>query len=137
MPRPSSEPLRIAWLVYRGNPHCGGQGVYTRYVAREVADMGHHIEVLAGQPWPELVDPDQLVEVPSLDLYRSPDPFRVPHVREFRDTVDMREFAIMCAGRVPRAVGVQRARPAASCRTGATTSTSSTTTRAWAAGSSA
>ncbi|TMK64735.1 MAG: glycosyltransferase family 1 protein, partial [Actinobacteria bacterium] len=21
-------PLRIAWLVYRGNPHCGGQGVY-------------------------------------------------------------------------------------------------------------
>ena len=101
MPRPSSEPLRIAWLVYRGNPHCGGQGVYTRYVAREVADMGHTIEVLSGQPWPELDDPAQLVKVPGLDLYRSPDPFRVPHVREFRDTVDMREFAIMCAAGFP------------------------------------
>ena len=97
----ASEPLRIAWLVYRGNPHCGGQGVYTRYVAREIAAMGHHIEVLSGQPWPQLDDPEQLVQVPGLDLYRSPDPFRVPHVREFRDTIDAREFALMCTAGFP------------------------------------
>ena len=95
------EPLRVAWLVYRGNPHCGGQGVYTRYVAREVAALGHHIEVLSGQPWPQLDDPGQLVEVPGLDLYRQPDPFRVPHVREFRDSVDVREFALMCTAGFP------------------------------------
>ncbi len=95
------EPLRIAWLVYRGNPHCGGQGVYTRYVAREVAALGHHIEVLSGQPWPQLDDPDRLVQVPGLDLYRQPDPFRVPHVREFRDSVDVREFGIMCVAGFP------------------------------------
>jgi Glycosyltransferase Family 4 len=96
-----SRPLRIAWLVYRGNPHCGGQGVYTRYVAREVAALGHHIEVLSGQPWPQLDDPAQLVEVSGLDLYRQPDPFRVPHLREFRDSVDVREFGIMCAAGFP------------------------------------
>lgn len=96
-----TEPLRIAWLVYRGNPHCGGQGVYTRYVAREVAAMGHHIEVLSGQPWPELDDPAQLVKVPGLDLYRSPDPFRVPHIREFGDSIDVREFARMCTAGFP------------------------------------
>lgn len=95
------DPLRIAWLVYRGNPHCGGQGVYTRYVAREVAALGHEIAVLSGQPWPHLDDPDQLVEVPGLDLYRQPDPFRVPHVREFRDTIDAREFALMCTAGFP------------------------------------
>lgn len=95
------EPLRIAWLVYRGNPHCGGQGVYTRYVAREVAALGHHIEVLSGQPYPQLDDPSQLVEVPGLDLYRQPDPFRVPHVREFHDSVDVREFGIMCLAGFP------------------------------------
>lgn len=95
------EPLRIAWLVYRGNPHCGGQGVYTRYVAREVAALGHQISVLSGQPWPHLDDPEQLVEVPGLDLYRQPDPFRVPHLREFRDTVDAREFALMCTAGFP------------------------------------
>ena len=91
----------MAWLVYRGNPHCGGQGVYTRYVAREVAALGHHIEVLSGQPWPVLDDPAQLVQVPGLDLYRQPDPFRVPHLREFRDTVDAREFALMCTAGFP------------------------------------
>ncbi|MGH9074605.1 MAG: glycosyltransferase family 1 protein, partial [Acidimicrobiales bacterium] len=33
---PAPERLRIALLVYRGNPRCGGQGVYTRYLAREL-----------------------------------------------------------------------------------------------------
>jgi glycosyltransferase involved in cell wall biosynthesis len=96
-----SRPLRIAWLVYRGNPHCGGQGVYTRHVAREVASLGHHIEVFSGQPWPQLDDPEQLVEVPGLDLYRQPDPFRVPKPSEFRDTIDAREFALMCTAGFP------------------------------------
>jgi glycosyltransferase involved in cell wall biosynthesis len=96
-----TRPLRVAWLVYRGNPHCGGQGVYTRHVAREVTALGHHIEVLSGQPWPQLDDPERLVEVPGLDLYRQPDPFRVPRPSEFRDSIDMREFAIMCAAGFP------------------------------------
>jgi glycosyltransferase involved in cell wall biosynthesis len=96
-----SRALRIAWLVYRGNPHCGGQGVYTRHVAREVAALGHHIEVFSGQPWPQLDDPEQLVEVPGLDLYRQPDPFRIPRPSEFRDTIDAREFALMCTAGFP------------------------------------
>jgi glycosyltransferase involved in cell wall biosynthesis len=100
MPSPR-RPLRIAWLIYRGNPHCGGQGVYTRYLAREVTELGHHIEVLSGQPWPELDDPSQLVKIPSLDLYRPGNPFRVPWPWEFRDRIDLQEFAIMCAAGFP------------------------------------
>jgi glycosyltransferase involved in cell wall biosynthesis len=99
---PTSErPLRIAWLVYRGNPHCGGQGVYTRYVARELRDLGHHVEVFAGQPWPLLDDGVDLVKVPSLDLYRSSNPFRIPWPWEFRSLVDVKEFAIMCGAGFP------------------------------------
>jgi glycosyltransferase involved in cell wall biosynthesis len=97
----SRRPLRIAWLIYRGNPHCGGQGVYTRYLAREITELGHHVEVLSGQPWPELDHPEQLVKVPSLDLYRPGNPFRVPWPWEFRDRVDLQEFAIMCAAGFP------------------------------------
>ena len=41
-------PLRIAYLVYRGNPHCGGQGVYTRYLAKELTELGHEITVFSG-----------------------------------------------------------------------------------------
>ena len=39
--------------------------------------------------------------MPSLDLYREPDPFRVPKLREFRDLVDVQEFAIMCLAGFP------------------------------------
>jgi glycosyltransferase involved in cell wall biosynthesis len=88
-------------LIYRGNPHCGGQGVYTRYLAREITELGHHVEVLSGQPWPELDHPEQLVKIPSLDLYRPGDPFRVPWPWEFRDRIDLQEFAIMCAAGFP------------------------------------
>ena len=48
--------LRIGLLVYRGNPHSGGQGVYTRYLARELVNLGHRVTVFAGQPWPVLDD---------------------------------------------------------------------------------
>ena len=94
-------PLRIAYLVYRGNRHCGGQGVYTRALAKELTELGHEITVFSGPPYPDLVDPTQLVEVPSLDLYRPENPFRVPWPWEFRTTVDLQEFAIMCGAGFP------------------------------------
>jgi glycosyltransferase involved in cell wall biosynthesis len=93
---PSPGGLRIALLVYRGNPRCGGQGVYTRHVARELVEMGHSVEVFSGQPWPLLDDGVGFTPLPGLDLYRDPDPFRVPHPREFSDTVDLAEFGVMC-----------------------------------------
>ena len=95
------QPLRIAWLIYRGNPHCGGQGVYTRYVAKEVEELGHEVTVFAGPPYPELVDPEKLVEVPSLDLYRSSHPFRLPFPHEIRDSIDVRELLMMCGAGFP------------------------------------
>src|SRR4051812_18773122 len=97
----SPDHLRIAFLVYRGNPHSGGQGVYTRYVSRELVAMGHDVTVFAGQPYPVLDDGVEFVPVPSLDLYRSPDPFRIPRPREFRDRIDVAEFALMCTAGFP------------------------------------
>ncbi|HZU79165.1 MAG TPA: glycosyltransferase family 4 protein, partial [Acidimicrobiales bacterium] len=93
--------LRIAYLVYRGNPRCGGQGVYTRHLARELVAMGHSVEVFAGQPWPVLDEGVGFTPVPGLDLYRDPDPFRVPHPREFHSSIDLLEFAIMCTAGFP------------------------------------
>lgn len=93
--------LRIALLVYRGNPRCGGQGVYTRHVARELVALGHSVEVFSGQPWPILDDGVGFTPVQGLDLYRDPDPFRVPHPTEFDDLVDLAEFGVMCAAGFP------------------------------------
>ena len=94
-------PLRIAFLAYRGNPHSGGQGVYTRHLTRELAALGHEVTVFGGPPYATLDDGVASVDVPSLDLYREPDPFRIPHVRELRRPVDVLEVALMCAGGFP------------------------------------
>ena len=88
--------LRVAFLIYRGNPRCGGQGVYTRHLTRELVALGHSVEVFAGPPWPELDEGVGFTPVPGLDLYRDPDPFRVPHPSEFGSREDWLEFAIMC-----------------------------------------
>ena len=98
---PAPERLRVAYLVYRGNPHCGGQGVYTRELVRELTALGHEVTVLSGPPYPDLADPTQLVRVASLDLYRPSNPFRVPWPHELRTTIDVRELAIMCAAGFP------------------------------------
>ena len=63
--------------------------------------LGHDVEVFSGQPYPDLDDGVRLTKVPSLDLYREPDPFRVPRLREFRDLVDVEEFLTMCTAGFP------------------------------------
>ncbi len=93
--------LKVAFLCYRGNPRCGGQGVYTRYLTRELVALGHQVEVFAGPPYPQVEPGVVLTKVPSLDLYRDPDPFRIPRPREFRSTIDLAEFAVMCTAGFP------------------------------------
>jgi glycosyltransferase involved in cell wall biosynthesis len=95
-------PLRVALLSYRSKPHCGGQGIYLRHLSRELAALGHRVEILSGPPYPELDRADiALTKLPSLDLYRDEDPFRIPGLREFRDWVDVLEFAYMKTGGFP------------------------------------
>lgn len=93
--------MRIALLSYRSKPHCGGQGVYVRHLSRELVALGHTVEVFSGQPYPELDEGVALTKVPSLDLYREPDPFRIPRPREFRDLIDVQEFLTMCTAGFP------------------------------------
>ena len=93
--------LRIALLVYRGNPLCGGQGVYVRHLSRELVKMGHSVEVFSGQPWPILDDGVGFTPVPSLDLYREPDPFRTPHLSEIKSYADLLEVLTMWTAGFP------------------------------------
>lgn len=93
--------LRVALLTYRGNPFSGGQGIYVRHLSRELHRAGHEVTVLAGPPYPVLDDGVGLVPLPSLDLYREPDPFRIPHRSEYRDWIDMLEVAVMMTAGFP------------------------------------
>lgn len=93
--------MRIALLSYRSKPHCGGQGVYVRHLSRGLAELGHEVEVLSGQPYPDLDDPVRLTRVPSLDLYRESDPFRTPRLGEYRDAIDLFETGAMWTAGFP------------------------------------
>ena len=94
--------MRIALLSYRSKAHCGGQGVYVRHLSRGLVELGHHVEVFSGQPYPKGLDSRvALTEVPSLDMYREPDPFRIPHPREIRDRIDLRELATVWTAGFP------------------------------------
>jgi glycosyltransferase involved in cell wall biosynthesis len=93
--------VRIALLSYRSKPHCGGQGVYVRHLSRELVALGHDVEVISGQPYPELDAGVRLTKLPSLDLYREPDPFRTPWPSEIRDAIDVLEVAAMYTAGFP------------------------------------
>jgi glycosyltransferase involved in cell wall biosynthesis len=97
----AGRPLRIALLSYRSKPHCGGQGVYVRNLSRELVALGHDVEVVSGPPYPDLDPGVRLTQLPSLDLYRDPDPFRTPHWREFRSPIDVLEYALMGTAAFP------------------------------------
>lgn len=87
-----AKPLRIAFLSYRSDPRVGGQGVYVAAAARALAQLGHHVDVLSGPPYPDLDPGIGLIKIPSLDLYAQPDngmtALRWRHLRSWTDTAE-------------------------------------------------
>src|SRR4029079_18352869 len=81
-------PLSIAYLSYRGKPHVGGQGVYTRHLTKALVDLGHTVEVLGRQPYPGLDERVRLEKLPSLDIFNDHYPGRFPAYWELRHWED-------------------------------------------------
>ncbi len=44
--------MKICLLSYRGNPYCGGQGIYLMYIAKELVKLGHEVHAIVGPPYP-------------------------------------------------------------------------------------
>jgi MMP alpha-(1->4)-mannosyltransferase len=94
-------PLSLAYLTYRGKPHVGGQGVYTRHLTKALVDLGHSVEVLGGQPYPVLDERVELTKLPSLDLFNDQYPGRFPAYWEFKTRYDFLETAVFSTGQFP------------------------------------
>ena len=84
--------LRIAYLTYRGKQHVGGQGVYTRHLTKALVDLGHHVEVFSGQPYPVLDERIELHQLPSLDIWNDQYPGRLPGYWEIKSRGDLAEI---------------------------------------------
>ena len=96
-----SDPLNICLLTYRGNPTCGGQGVYIKYLSRALRDLGHQVDVISGPPYPEPVEHVRLYKMPGLDLYNPDHLFRPGKYRDLVSPVNQLEFLSMCLGGFP------------------------------------
>ena len=91
-------PLRLAYLTYRGKPHVGGQGVYTRHLTKALVNLGHNVEVFGGQPYPVLDDRIALHKMPSLDIFNDHYPGRLPGYWEIKTWPDVVETAHYLTG---------------------------------------
>ncbi|MGA1031348.1 MAG: glycosyltransferase family 4 protein [Ilumatobacteraceae bacterium] len=91
-------PLRLAYLTYRGKPHVGGQGVYTRHLTKALTDLGHHVEVFGGQPYPVLDPRVELHRLPSLDIFNDQYPGRFPAYWELNDWPNVLEALYFLKG---------------------------------------
>jgi glycosyltransferase involved in cell wall biosynthesis len=98
MPSAGDQSLRIAYLTYRGKPHVGGQGIYTRHLTKALTDLGHHVEVFGGQPYPVLDERVTLRPLPSLDLFNDHYPGRFPAYWELKTREDLLEVLQFSTG---------------------------------------
>jgi len=96
-----SRPLKICLLTYRGNPTCGGQGVYIKHLSKALADIGHEVDVISGPPYPHLDEKVNLHKLPSLDLYNTEHFFRPEKYRDLLNPLNLYEFLNMCVGSFP------------------------------------
>jgi glycosyltransferase involved in cell wall biosynthesis len=94
-------PLRVALLGYRSNPYSGGQGIYVKYLSRALAAAGHRVDVISGEPYPELDDPVRLVKLPGLNLYEAPNHVTALRLRHLRSATDTFEWLSMLTGGFP------------------------------------
>jgi len=99
-PQPSS-PLRIALLGYRSNPFSGGQGVYLKFLSRALLRAGHQVDVISGEPYPELDPGVGLVKLPGLNLFAADNHLTALKPRHLASWTDTFEWLSMATGGFP------------------------------------
>ncbi|MEA2014390.1 MAG: glycosyltransferase family 4 protein [Thermodesulfobacteriota bacterium] len=96
-----TDPLNICLLTYRGNPTCGGQGVYIDYLSRALVDLGHNVDVMSGPPYPELAGGIGLHKLPNLDLYNPDHLFKPARLSDLASPINQLEILGMSSGGFP------------------------------------
>ena len=97
----SNRSLNIALLGYRSNPYSGGQGIYLRYLARALTNAGHKVDVISGEPYPELDAGINLIKIPGLNLFAEEKPFQALKWRHLLSATDLFEWLSFNSGGFP------------------------------------
>ncbi|HPQ54979.1 MAG TPA: glycosyltransferase family 4 protein [Spirochaetota bacterium] len=71
--------MKICLLSYRGNPYCGGQGIYLMYIARELVKMGHEVHAIVGPPYPFEMEGVTLHRISNHNYFNVKENYIKPH----------------------------------------------------------
>jgi glycosyltransferase involved in cell wall biosynthesis len=96
-----TRPLRICLLGYRSKPTCGGQGVYIKYLSAALAKRGHQVDVISGEPYPELSPAVRLIKLPGLNLFDKVDRFSAIRAKDFKSYTNLFEWLSVVSGGFP------------------------------------
>ncbi len=98
--------MKILLLTYRGNPFCGGQGVYTSALAHELVRQGHEVHCIQGPPYAPHDDGVVWHRVPGLNLMEADGAYPPPEAPlRALEPLNLLERALALAGQFPEMTG--------------------------------
>lgn len=109
-PRPAATPraeieegraLDVCLLSYRSDPYSGGQGVYVKHLSRELVELGHSVDVISGEPYPNLDPGVNLIELPGPNVIEAEDRLRAFEPGFVRSPVKLFEWLSVLTGGFP------------------------------------
>lgn len=93
--------LKICLLGYRSNPYSGGQGIYIKFLSKALVDAGHSVDVISGEPYPELDNRVRLIKLPGLNLFDKDNHVTALRPRHLLSFTDSFEWFSMLTGGFP------------------------------------
>ncbi|RMA80193.1 glycosyltransferase family 4 protein [Umboniibacter marinipuniceus] len=101
-PAITSTPLKICLLGYRSAPLSGGQGIYLKYLSQALVERGHQVDVISGEPYPELDPRVNLIKLPGLNLFQYyPKQWQAFRWNYLRSLTDLSEYLSVATGGFP------------------------------------
>ncbi|MBW2060802.1 MAG: glycosyltransferase family 4 protein [Deltaproteobacteria bacterium] len=61
--------MNICLQCYRGNPYCGGQGIYLYNLSQALVKQGHEVTMLVGPPYPNPMPGVRVIKLPNKHVW--------------------------------------------------------------------
>ncbi|MEC8299446.1 MAG: glycosyltransferase family 4 protein [Pseudomonadota bacterium] len=90
--------LKICLLSYRSNPRSGGQGIYIKFLSKALADLGHKVDVISSEPFPELDSRVRLIKIFGLNLFEKENHITALKFKHLFSFTDFFEWISMLTG---------------------------------------
>lgn len=85
---------------------CGGQGIYSYYLTRALAKLGHEVHLIAGPPYPDKPEGVELHKIPNPNFYeKRSDAFKDMNLKEIFHPLNLYEWAATRFGNFPEIMG--------------------------------